>query len=317
MEGFLSARIAACDRKAGYEAALRAYFGDEYVDKHVRVQISEPEAFTASIEPLALGHVRGAVHTSNAAHSLYLAPSDTSCQRLDFYLLLSGEISFEGDAGDVHLRSGDMALMRASDAFSSASSQMEMIVLSFPEHLLPRHTASRPPVLNRAVSGLGALGACLGSLLRTAAQRQRDLSFEEGLLLQSSVLETAMYLARSGGDEIDRPVAGQEEKLGVLQRCAMSLIANPNLSPQHVATDAGVSVRTVHRLFNLSGVTFRDWVRERRLERCWEELMDPAKARRTVADIAFRWGFNDLTTFNRSFRAKYGAAPTVLRTPGR
>ena len=126
-----------------------------------------------------------------------------------------------------------------------------------------------------------------------------------------------MYLASSGGDEIDSPVAGQEAKLRVLKRCAMSLIANPNLSPQHVATDAGVSVRTVHRLFNLSGATFRDWVRDRRLERCWEELMDPAKARRTVADIAFRWGFNDLTTFNRSFRAKYGAAPTVLRTPGR
>jgi len=37
------------------------------------------------------------------------------------------------------------------------------------------------------------------------------------------------------------------------------------------------------------------------------------RAGRTVAEIAFAWGFADLTTFYRAFRRAYGAAPGELR----
>lgn len=43
------------------------------------------------------------------------------------------------------------------------------------------------------------------------------------------------------------------------------------------------------------------------------ELSDPLHASRSVSDIAFACGFNDAAHFSRSFRARFGCAPRVLR----
>jgi AraC-like DNA-binding protein len=313
MDRFSSADLPVAERKAAYEAALGAYFGDAYVDKNICVDMGQPEAFSASMEPFALGNIRGAVHMSNAPHRLFLAPSDTDTRNLDFYLLLDGEVDFQGEDGPVHLRSGDMTMLRSAEPLSSVSPQMDMIVLSLPERLLGRQLDHRPLAINRRVTGRTSLGACLAALLRTAAQRHEDLSVEERLILQSSVVDAVLH-AVSVEPESSGATAHKEAKLRLLKRRALGQLRDPELSPQRLAHETGVSVRTVHRLFHGSGVTFRDWLRERRLERCWEELADPAPGRRTVADVALRWGFNDLTTFNRSFRSKYEVSPTAARS---
>ena len=51
----------------------------------------------------------------------------------------------------------------------------------------------------------------------------------------------------------------------------------------------------------------------RRLERCRRALDDPAQARRTIGDIAFSWGFSDLSRFGRRFKAEFGCAPGEYR----
>ena len=313
MDRFSSADLPVAERKTAYEAALRGYFGDEYADKHIRVDIEQPESFTASMDPITLGHVRGAIHMSNAPHRVFLAPTDTNSGDLDFYLLLDGEIAFEGDKGPVHLRSGDMTILRTDEPLASVSSQMDMIALCLPERLIQHRLGDRPLVINQTVSGRTGLGACLGALLRTVAQRNDELSLEEKLVLQSSVVETILQAVSTDSESPGSAAAQQDAKLRLLKRSALSQIRDPELSPIRLADDTGVSVRTVHRLFHLSGATFRDWLREQRLDRCLGELMDPTTNRHTVADVAFRWGFNDLTTFNRSFKAKYGVSPTAAR----
>jgi AraC-like DNA-binding protein len=312
MDGFSSDTLAAGERKAGYEGALRAYFGVGCAEADIRVHLDEADAFAASIEPVALGTVRGAFHASNAPHSLTLAPGVAGRGDLDFYLLLRGEIAFDSPDGPVRLGGGDMAILRACEPLSSTSREMEMIALALPEHLLGRRLQGGPYAINRAVGGLAALGECLAALLRAAARHRHGLSFEDALVLQSSVVDAALRVAAAGCEAPDASPPAPDRLRG-LQRRALQLIRQADLSPRQLADDAGVSVRTVHRLFHASGMTFRDWLRERRLERCREELEDPVASRRTVAEVAFAWGFNVLTTFNRSFRGRFGAAPTALR----
>lgn len=314
MDSFSSAGLPAAGRRAAYEAALCAYFGDDYVDKHIRLDIRKPECFSARMEPFALGHLRGAIHMNNAPHSIFLLPCDTHSTGLDFYLMLDGEVAFDCEKGPIRLRSGDMTLLPAAEPLSSFSSQMDMIALHVPERLIRCRPENRPLAINRTVSGHTGLGACLGALLRAAAQRRDELSFEEGLILQSSVVDAVLHATAIDRDSADAAAPQQEAKMRLLKRRALNQLHDPALSPQRLADDTGISVRTVHRLFHLSGVTFRAWLRERRLERCWEEMTEPVSGRRSVADVAYRWGFNDLTTFNRSFRIKYGVSPTLVRS---
>jgi AraC-like DNA-binding protein len=71
--------------------------------------------------------------------------------------------------------------------------------------------------------------------------------------------------------------------------------------------------RTVQRLFATSSTTFQDWLRERRLERCWQELTCGGPRRSTIADVAFSCGFSDLSTFNRAFQACFGVTPRAAQ----
>lgn len=60
-------------------------------------------------------------------------------------------------------------------------------------------------------------------------------------------------------------------------------------------------------------MSFTGYVRDRRLERCRQELMSPAHRGLSVSEICFRWGFNDAAHFSRSFRAKFDMTPRSCR----
>jgi AraC-like DNA-binding protein len=72
-------------------------------------------------------------------------------------------------------------------------------------------------------------------------------------------------------------------------------------------------VRQLHRAFEPTGTSFARRVLERRLAACRAELASPAAAGRTVADVAFGCGFDNLVTFYRAFRRAYGCTPGEVR----
>jgi AraC-like DNA-binding protein len=90
-------------------------------------------------------------------------------------------------------------------------------------------------------------------------------------------------------------------------------LTDARLSVHTVAARHQVSSRYVQRLFDDSGATFTEYVMEQRLERAHRLLSDPRLAYRTLTAIAFAAGFNDLSHFQRRFRARYGVPPSGLR----
>jgi len=91
-------------------------------------------------------------------------------------------------------------------------------------------------------------------------------------------------------------------------------LAEPELmTPSAVAIRLGMSVRALHLLFELKGVSFGQWVKRRRLEEIKSLLANPSAAGRSIADIAFAWGFDDLSTFYRAFQSAYGVRPGDIR----
>ena len=55
------------------------------------------------------------------------------------------------------------------------------------------------------------------------------------------------------------------------------------------------------------------WILDKRLEGVAENLRIPALLGRSITEIAFSWGFNDLSHFSRAVRAKFGASPKAFR----
>jgi AraC-like DNA-binding protein len=90
-------------------------------------------------------------------------------------------------------------------------------------------------------------------------------------------------------------------------------IANTDLTPNQVADQFGISVRYVHKLFVGCGMTFRSYATTRRLEYVCKDLTSSASRREQISQVAFRWGFNDLSSFNRAFKVRYGCTPSQYR----
>lgn len=85
------------------------------------------------------------------------------------------------------------------------------------------------------------------------------------------------------------------------------------LSAEFIATRCGLSSRHLNRLFARENTSLMQFVLERRLARCHRDLIDPTNRKRSITDIALTAGFNDLSHFSRSYRARYGCAPKEAR----
>lgn len=92
-----------------------------------------------------------------------------------------------------------------------------------------------------------------------------------------------------------------------------SHLGDPGLSPAVVAAAHHISLRYLHKLFEPEPHGVAALIRQRRLERCRDELLDPGRADRPVAGIAARWGFSSAAHFSRVFRDAYGMPPGAFR----
>ena len=97
------------------------------------------------------------------------------------------------------------------------------------------------------------------------------------------------------------------------QRVLQSLrdqLTLPHLCPALVAQQNGISVRYLHRLFQLQGQTFMGEVTRQRMRLCEQicERLMRAAPRKSVptSELAIRCGYADDSTFRRAFKAHFG-----------
>jgi AraC-like DNA-binding protein len=90
-------------------------------------------------------------------------------------------------------------------------------------------------------------------------------------------------------------------------------LSEPELSLATTAAALGISPRYVNDLLADEQTSFQRHVLIQRLEQCKRDLASPVHARRHIGEIAFAWGFNDLSHFGRAFREQFGLSPRDWR----
>ncbi|QSQ22616.1 helix-turn-helix domain-containing protein [Pyxidicoccus parkwayensis] len=131
----------------------------------------------------------------------------------------------------------------------------------------------------------------------------------------SDILVSLLAVGFNTMEDGARPDAAsvREARRHAIRDYAERNLSDPALSPATVAAHFHCSTRYLHGLFAEAGESFMRWVLARRLARCRQALLDPALRERNIADIAFRWGFQDLSHFGRAFKAAFGMTPRECR----
>ena len=89
--------------------------------------------------------------------------------------------------------------------------------------------------------------------------------------------------------------------------------ADPDMTPEAVATACGISKRYLQTLLAGIGTGFVQELNATRLDRASDLLSDSRAAGLPVAEIAFRCGFLDAGYFTRLFRKRFGITPREWR----
>ncbi len=225
--------------------------------------------------------------------------------------ITAGHEVIEHGAKRVTLESGDIATWHSSQSFSFGSAKpVQRLTIHVPEASMERtlaHPASRAGLYLKHNSGITTL---LASYL---AGLCKDFVVNDERT-EKQIEEVTLNLI---GAAIDAPgtVASAAPRRALWERVTVFIdrnLENPELKPPYIANELGMSLRYLHLLFAEQGYTVAGWIRGRRLECCRAEL---AKARGacTVAEVAFRWGFNDASHFSHLFKACYGRSPRSFR----
>ncbi len=273
-------------------------------------------AFEATIQAGEVSDI-GIVEFENAPVAFVRAARHISKTGDDAVLVLrqnSGAQVLERNGCEVLLESGDVAVFDPVIPYKGRSLPGSgSVILKVPRRALEARAggvADHLICINRSHPECAFASSFLAVLpthaagMRAAAQ---DLVREQTLDLLAVALARTM--------EATRPRLSSARALALtrIRGAIEARLMDPQLDSAAVAKAAGISVRYANAVLAREGTSVRRLVQERRLERCRKALGDTMHAHRTVSQIAFAWGFSDLTHFSRSFRAAYGMLPSEYR----
>ena len=110
---------------------------------------------------------------------------------------------------------------------------------------------------------------------------------------------------------------GRAARLSMIKQFIIAHLTEPDLSVGMVAARHALSPRYIHKLFELDGTTYSEFVVGQRLIQAHRMLTDPRFSRDPIGGIALTVGFSDLSYFNRTFRRRFGATPSETRATAR
>jgi AraC-like DNA-binding protein len=157
------------------------------------------------------------------------------------------------------------------------------------------------------------IGALFFDMLRTIPMR---LSESDQSLYQSlgrSIVEL-LALALEDNPQVlsSQTTSVKEAHLARIERFIRRNLSNRNLTPDWIASECMISTSYLHQLFRNRERSIGQWIREQRLIACDRDLRDPCR-REGIAEVAYRWGFNDHAQFCRHFKAYFGRTPSESR----
>jgi AraC-like DNA-binding protein len=205
---------------------------------------------------------------------------------------------------------GDMAIFDSSRPFrAEPEGPIDVLTVGLPKALLHPHAARAAASSAMRIPGdagpAGLVRPFLTNLLDSLGDGEIGADDE-------AMADCVVGLVRTLFTR-DRPVVPQPQPLRDIKRYIDVHLGDPGLTPERIAAAHYISRRRLYTLFETESTGVREWIRERRLERCRRDLRDPALAHATVMAIATRWGFVDASHFSHSFRAAYGVAPSAYR----
>jgi AraC family transcriptional regulator, positive regulator of tynA and feaB len=243
----------------------------------------------------------------------------SSCENFCAFYILSGSAALEQGGRTNLAHRGDLLLFDSAapatvtNLASPGHSMTDTMGLMFPKELFKDIAAPERFFDNMHVPRDKILNP-LASTLSYMATRLISSSYEELNALFEATVHLTLFGASSYSGERDDALRCPDTALfRNLITFIEDNLTKPTLSAALAAKDLRISESYVHRMFASMGTSFSAYVTGKRLDRVRVDLLSPDARRTPISVVAYKCGFNDLSTFNRTFRKRFGCTPRELR----
>jgi AraC-like DNA-binding protein len=229
---------------------------------------------------------------------------------------IAGCMAVEQCGREIFLNPGCFMLLDPRVPYTGLYSQSaSLLLLRVPRQLLESRLGRAPQFMSVAVApshGEAALTSSLLGMLPGIAEGLAKGVAEE--MVREQMLDlVALSVGKAMGKEQARVSSARAVVLMKVRSAIEARLADPGLDARSVALAAGVSLRYANAALASEGTSIGRLIQRRRLVRCRRALEDLSQSHRTVSEIAYGWGFSDMTHFGRRFKAAFGMLPSEYR----
>lgn len=253
--------------------------------------------------PAAIARTPWTIQRSNPGH-------------VNVCILVSGSATLSQDARWVSIGPGDLVICDTTRPYQLAFPNVHRsVVVTVPRGLVRVGSRDLAEITARAISGDHGLGALVSPFLTSVVQQLDENESPTSVQLSDAVIDLlqAMFVEQFRQLPQVLPERHQRALLLRIQSYIEGRLGDPGLRPEAIANAHYISERYLQKLFKADGVTVTGYVRDRRLDRCRRDLLDPGLGSRPVAMVGVRWGLTSPAHFSRAFKAAYGCSPREFR----
>jgi AraC-like DNA-binding protein len=304
-------RLANREAAATWPGLIDGLFG------RAEVNVGNATDFLGSIAHSQLGSLELAnvISSREKSHRTARHVGHDSRDRFILVNVRRGSVRLQQGRHDIEMPAGSFTLY-ASDRPSSWThdDRTEVANVAIPGAMLRGRLRNFESVLCRPQSDHVALWRLTSDFLMSVTAQLKRLPEQAAHSVAGQLFE--MIALALEADENGVPLGNAPSRAAVRHQCEAyirSHLAEAGLDPETVAAAAGISVRSLHRVFRDGDQTVADFIRDARLTASHAMLADSGKARLSIAEIAYRSGFRRQAHFANAFKKRYGFAASEWR----
>lgn len=274
-------------------------------------------AFHGTVTQASLGKAVCSDVCSDRQH-VFRTPSRIARSDQDFVLVALGNRGNGGvvqDGRETVIHPGEFALYDTTRPYElKFNDSFTQTIFKVPREMLQRRLGATETLTAIAFGGDAPLERLAYDFIIRLCQSADRLAPNNAAALSEQAIDLlAMALSERLGNTALPSSTHRSALLYRLKAHIRAHLADPDLSLADTAAALGISPRYVNDLLADEDTSFQRHVLAERLGQCRRDLVSPVLAHRHISEIAFAWGFNDLSHFGRVFREHFGMSPREFR----
>lgn len=291
------------------EAICENYFPYE-IDTVVSPETFESTTAAGCIGPLKISRTYVANRFSGGR------PRTTRSNERNAYVLMfveDGTVHFRGTRSAV-ARSGDLILLSSDKALETQQEATGFsLAVSIPAALLKLRYAEVDEWCLIPLATTEGSSAILHDCLTAYWRTQTGLHAPEYNDLAMSLIHLIGACFRNRCDLPSFDSQSMQAHFLRIRAMVAENLVDADLSADLISARLGISKSYLFMIMNAANTTLGHFILEQRLERSREMLGDPALRTRSISEIAFSIGFQELSHFSRRFSERFGRSPRAYR----